>query len=64
MKVITRWEKLEANTMRGYAVKIENTYCTDDIDEFNQFVEVCKNQIGSIQINNFDMRKAESEDKE
>lgn len=57
MKVITRWEKLEANTMRGYAVKIESTYSTYDIHEFNQFVEMCKRQIGSIQINNYDLQQ-------
>lgn len=36
--------------MRGYAVKIEQTYCSDDIEEINAFIENCKKNIGSISI--------------
>lgn len=50
MKCITRWEELQPNTMRGYAVKIEQTYCSDDIEEINAFIENCKKNIGSISI--------------
>ena len=50
MKCITRWEELKANTMRGYAVKIEQTFCSDDIEEINALIETCKKTIGTVSV--------------